>query len=96
LNQGCAWENGELRRKLLQGVKFHCKGLTKKGQVVEKRFYFRGLQITVPVEAEVETVSIQANIVPEGTTHEHECIRKGYGGQRERLLHYVVPLMPHS
>lgn len=77
LNQGCAWKNGELKRKLLQGAKFHCKGLTKKGQVVEKRVYFRGVQITVPMEADVETVSIQASIVPEGTTHEHECIRKG-------------------
>jgi hypothetical protein len=29
------------------------------------------------MEADVETVSILASIVPEGTTHEYECIRKG-------------------
>jgi hypothetical protein len=75
--QGSTWRNGELKRKLRQGANFHCTELKICGVIVGYRVYFRGVQISVPLEANIQTVFVHASLVPEGTVHPHECIKDG-------------------
>ncbi|KAF2475783.1 uncharacterized protein BDR25DRAFT_379339 [Lindgomyces ingoldianus] len=75
--QGCGWKNGELKRELSYGEKFHCSELKRKGKVTEKRVYFRGVGVRVPLEAKVDTVSVRADLVPDSKHHTHPCTLGG-------------------
>jgi hypothetical protein len=75
--QGCAYKNGELKRKLRQGANFHCTEVTNHGVVTMHTVCFRGANIHIPLEADPQTVFVQASLVPEGKVHPHECINGG-------------------
>lgn len=66
---GGTYKNGELKRKLLQGANFHCAQLKSRGAHTENRVFFRGVQLTVPLKANTQTVCVRVDLVPEGTVH---------------------------
>ncbi|KAL2041189.1 hypothetical protein N7G274_006133 [Stereocaulon virgatum] len=68
------YQDGEPERKLLQGTNFHCTQLKSRGAHTENRMFFRGVQLTVPLEANTQTVYVGVDLVPKGTVHVHECI----------------------
>ena len=83
---GGTYKNGELKRKLLQGANFHCAQLKSCGAHTENRVFFRGVQLTVPLEANTQTVCVRVDLVPEGTVHPHECINGGEAGDPAHRL----------
>ncbi|KAL8718407.1 MAG: hypothetical protein Q9225_004450 [Loekoesia sp. 1 TL-2023] len=87
---GSTYKNGELKRKLLQSANFHCAQLKSRGAHTENRVVFRGVQLTVPLKANTQTVSIQVDLVPEGTVHPHECIDGGEAGDPAHRLSIQV------
>ncbi len=76
-HRGATWKNGELKRRLLQGANFHCCQLKSHGAHIENRVVVRGVQLTIPLKANTQTVWVRADLVPEGTYHPHECINGG-------------------
>lgn len=89
-HHGTIYKNGELKRKLLQGANFHCTQLKSRGAHTENRVVFRGMQLTVPLKVNTQTVSVRVNLVPEGTVHPHECINGGEAGNPAHHLSIQV------
>ena len=55
-HRGATWKNGELKRRLLQGANFHCCQLKSHGAHIENRMVVRGVQLTIPLKANTQTV----------------------------------------
>lgn len=66
------WGSIELRRRLLQGDKFHCK-ILKNGTDMG-RIFFRDVAILVPEQADFDTVYVQCFLAPDGSRHPHACV----------------------